>query len=460
MASFKRFGVAAAVAAALGASGVAQALTLAQPGDALLIPYVVAGQLGKSKTVTNTLIGVIVADPRTVNTEQFKDLSQDPTLWPHLPAAGTLSPLATKVYDGSNPIFPAGTPRCSKNVAGSNGANLHWYWFNKDSIHMADDTISVSCEDFARFDWNYVLGKKFSTLVDQPGYMVITDDAAKAGGASGLVLYGAAYQIRGNWASQAFIPVVPMVDSKDGTLGDEVTHGGSQILNVNPVTAGMLLPSPTSALAAVDPNLSSFGTGATARFSMRYFLDSALNGATTFVVWFPDTGYSTRAAVPVLVYDADEDPSSASVALPHELNLVQVESGVSTPTAPYTAVLSSNLDHENTDGAGVTAVGNAVDTGFVFFELSDFRAVAKDVVVDGNSVSEPASSITNGIYDGGIYYSDSVGALVSCAGTDPTGTAQYGECSRAGVAFSLIGIGGGAVADQVQTELAHERGVK
>jgi hypothetical protein len=33
------------------------------------------------------------------------------------------------------------------------------------------------------------------------------------------------------------------------------------------------------------------------------------------------------------------------------------------------------------------------------------------------------------------------------------------ESSRAGFAFSLIGIGGGAVADQVQTELAHERGI-
>ena len=42
LANFKKVGVAAAVAAALGASGAAQAVMQGTPGDALLIPFVVA----------------------------------------------------------------------------------------------------------------------------------------------------------------------------------------------------------------------------------------------------------------------------------------------------------------------------------------------------------------------------------------------------------------------------------
>ena len=58
LANFKKFGVAAAVAAALGASGAAQAVTLGEPGGALLIPHVIYD----SKAQVNTLIGVTVGD--------------------------------------------------------------------------------------------------------------------------------------------------------------------------------------------------------------------------------------------------------------------------------------------------------------------------------------------------------------------------------------------------------------
>jgi hypothetical protein len=412
LANFKKFGVAAAVASALGAAGAAQAFSLGDPADALLIPYVFAGANAKG-VVTNTLVGLVVANPANVNLGQFADFSVNPPVAPDLATGnpgsighGTLTP-------GSK--FNGTTPWCT-------AGRLHWYFFNIDSQEVADGTINVTCEDFVRLDWNYITDQKFPSAKGVPGYMVISDDigGSTRGGVSGLVLYGAAYQIRGNWGSQAFIPAVPLVDSVDGTVGDEVTHSGAFVTNVIPVTAGLSLPY-QSATSTADQSW----------FSLRYFLDPALNGATTFVLWFPDTAYQTRLTQQVVVFDADELPVSAATSAPHELNLIQVDptANPAKPSAPHTAVLRDGLTHTNTDGSGTSAVGSAVNTGFVLFDVHD-RHSSGSVVVDGNTIFEGATVYT------------------------PF------ENSRAGFAFSLIGIGGGSAPDQVQTELAHERGLK
>ena len=71
LANFKKISVAAAVAAALGASGAAQAVIQSEPGDALLIPYVATSGAGK----LNTMISVVVASPASVNVSQFDTLT-------------------------------------------------------------------------------------------------------------------------------------------------------------------------------------------------------------------------------------------------------------------------------------------------------------------------------------------------------------------------------------------------
>jgi hypothetical protein len=412
LANFKKFGVAAAVASALGAAGAAQAFSLGDPADALLIPYVFAGANAKG-VVTNTLVGLVVANPANVNLAQFADVSTNPVTLPGPGSQGSIG--HGTLTPGSK--FNSTTPWCAP-------GRLHWYFFNIDSQEVADGTIPVTCEDFVRIDWNYITDKSFPSAKGVPGYMVIGDDigGSTRGGVSGLVLYGAAYQIRGNWGSQAYIPAVPLVDSVDGTAGDEVTHSGAFVTNVNPVTAGLSLPYATNLVnPAADQSW----------FSLRYFLDPALNGATTFVLWFPDTAYQTRLTQQVVVFDADEGPLSAATSAPHELNLIQVDptADPKKPSAPHTAVLRDGLTHTNTDGSGVSAVGSAVNTGFVLFDVHDIHS-SGSVVVDGNTIFEGASVFT------------------------PV------ELSRAGFAFSLIGIGGGSAPDQVQTELAHERGLK
>jgi hypothetical protein len=343
LANFKNVRVAAAVAAALGASGAANAVIESHPGDALLIPYVATSGAGK----LNTMISVIVASPTTVNVGQF------PTL-----------------------TGPKTTEGCT--------GRIHWYFFDKSSIEIVDDTIPVTCDDWVGIDFGSVVEtKKLPSALNVPGYMVIADAKANETTASNMILYGAAYQIRGNWATQAYIPVLPLVDDVDSARRDEVKHRGASFLSeVNPVTAGMLLADET-------------GEGSI--FSMRYFVQSsAPAGSTEFVLWFPDNNNALRGSQTVLVFDADEKAISARTSIPYELNVLKVASDAAVGGL-YTGIIKDGL----------------ADTGFVLFDVIDFST----------------SSTVNG----------------------------YG--SRAGVAFSLIGVDG-AIGEQTQTELAHERGVQ
>ena len=373
LANFKKIGVAAAVATAIGASGVAQAVTLGHPGDALLIPHV----FGDKAAGTNTLIGITVASPDYVNVGQFADLSQ---LAPTHPAGvGTLTPNAKE--------------GCKS------GGTLHWYFFDQQSVEVVDDTIPVTCEDFVRFDWNHIVEVKgLPSAESLAGYLVITDNKANETTASSLILYATAYLIQGNWSSMAYIPALPLVDSVDGTQGDEVSHRGSFVTNVNPVTAGMLLPSEN--------------TADTAWFSMRYFLDPALGGSTRFVLWFPDNNFADRSSQSIIVYDAEEKGISARTSIPCELNIVNVSPTANSETC--FGAIRDGLTHNNPDDQGDTAIGSAVNSGFVLFNVRDYT--------DDSSVTPV-------------------------------------EGSRAGFAFSLIGVSGASTA-QVQTELAHERGLK
>ncbi|HOW75876.1 MAG TPA: hypothetical protein P5102_09960 [Candidatus Competibacteraceae bacterium] len=343
LANFKKVSVAAAVAAALGASGAAQAVIESYPGDALLVPYVATNGAGK----LNTMISVIVASPATVNVSQF------PTL--------------------TGP----------KTVAGCSG-KIHWYFFDKNSVEIVDDTIPVTCDDWVGIDFGSIVeAKKLPSALNVPGYMVIADASASETTASNKILYGAAYQIRGNWSTQAYIPVLPLIDDVDGASRDEVKHRGASFLgDVNPVTAGMLL--------ADEPGEGSI-------FSLRYFLQSSdPEGSTEFVLWFPDNN-EARGSQTVLVYNADEVAISARTSIPNELNVLKVAADAKVGGL-YTGVITDGL----------------ADTGFVLFDVVDFNAETS--AVNGNG-------------------------------------------SRAGVAFSLIGVKGSNV-EQTQTELAHERGVQ
>jgi hypothetical protein len=246
--------------------------------------------------------------------------------------------------------------------------HLHWFFFDASSVEIVDGFLPVTCEDWVGIDFAAAIEKAPSAL-GVAGYLVIADAVANETTASTKILYGSAWLIQGNWATQAYIPVLPMLDIADGAPGDEVFHQGRDALkNVNPVRAGMQL---------------AYNKDTTAGFSLRYFLGSDPTGDTAFVLWFPDNS-SARSNNTIWVYDAEEGYGSARASYPKELNIL---------TVGPEGDIQDWLD----------------ETGFVLFEVSD------------------STSTTN--------------------------------VSRGGIAFSLIGVDGGN-AVQIQTELAHERGVK
>ena len=356
LANFKKIGVAAAVATAIGASGAAQAITLGEPGGALLVPHV----LFDSTAGVNTMVGVTVGD------------SVPPGQFPTVQGTGS---------------------ECSDGAL----KQLHWYFFSTKSVHLADGAVNISCNDFSRFDWGFVItnpSRPFPSLDGVTGYLVLSSNNARSDSDfSSFTLYGSAYLIQGDWASEAYIPVLPLRDAAGG-VGDEVTYKGGIPSDVNPLLAGMPL---------------AYEKGVAARFSLRYFVDpTPLNGNTRFVLWFPDNsgdkhgdGSISRTAVAIDVYDADEVAVSSTLSLPNELNVVDangIDGTTNDPTGHAIIDLASGQP--------------ALDAGFVLFHLAD----------TSNTKTGP-------------------------------------ENSRAGVAFSLIGLGTSANSVQVQTDLAHERGI-
>jgi len=398
MTNFKKIGVAAAVAAALGASGAAQAVQLGVPGEALLIPYVLAD----SANQVNSLIGVTVTRLNGVD-----NAAAVTTLYSTLTPGAAGAPAAPEQHDGCVPV---------NNVK----QRLHWYFFTNKSVHVADGGLNITCEDFVRFDWanqaKGALGLDGKPLDGQLGYIVIASEADRGlvGGAAApgkMALYGASYLIQGNWASEAYIPVVPL-NAAEVTYGP---GGGLAIpTQVNPLAAGMPLA----------PFIAAPGPSTTASFSLRYFLDPALGGSTRFVLWFPDnvpgaadtvctTSNAQRCGVPIEVYDADEGHRSAGLNLPYELNVIDAATQVSYVSATPFGVGDG---HDSTLIDAAPDPAQAVKTGFVRFDISD------------------------GIWP---VASGAIPALLD----------------RAGIAFSLVGIGTDANKTQLQTELAHERGV-
>ena len=362
LANFKKIGVAAAVATAIGASGAAQAITLGEPGGALLVPHV----LFDSTAGVNTMVGVTVGD------------SVPPGQFPTVQGTGS---------------------ECSDGAL----KQLHWYFFSTKSVHLADGAVNISCNDFSRFDWGFVItnpARPFPSLDGVTGYLVLSSNNARSDSAfSSFTLYGSAYLIQGDWASEAYIPVLPLRDAAGG-VGDEVTYKGGIPSDVNPLLAGMPL---------------AYDADTAARFSLRYFVDpTPLNGNTRFVLWFPDNngdehgdGKIVRTNVAIDVYDADEVAVSSTISLPDELNIIEAKDIDGTTNDPS--------GHEITDLASGQP---AMDSGFVLFHLADTTNTETAALSDGFNVY-----------------------------------------SRAGISFSLIDIGTSANSVQVQTDLAHERGI-
>jgi hypothetical protein len=328
MRNFKKVSIAAAVTTALGVAGTAQALTLGEPGEALLVPYALC-DTNASVGQINTLVGITVpatlgGDPTPIG----RDLSEG-----RLGSGYSTAPHVTgyNAGNGVSAAIPYGLP------SDPQVENIHWYFFDRDSTPIIDDGLHATRNDYVPFDWCGKISELDAGNVADgvQGYLVFTNDPEVRSGA-GFAMYGDAGLIQGNWESAAYIPVVPMADSEDDSLG--------LLACENEVMQGKSFPTDVSPLCAGTPTDNNNGIRDEAVLNVRYFSDPALNGGTDMVLWSdsncngsglvvvvnPDGSLTgavacDRRTLHLEVFDTEEEHNSATVDLSHELNVLDPE---------------------------------------------------------------------------------------------------------------------------------------
>jgi len=397
---FKKTGVAAALTGALLATASLSSnatVQLSSAGDVLLVPYVVCDLNADISKQTNTLVGLI-------------------TFWKTrlglIDKNGALLPAPAGLAN----VKPFGTPTVPERVTtprgGKKGA-VHWYFYNQKSEHLLDGVIPVTDNDFVRVDWCSIVQSDPNTigkLSGVPGYMLFVDDrfdSAQLSGQPNIVgmpefaLYGHAYQIKGNWASQAFIPVVsnpsctfdvtPNTPASDITCsGVEGRPNGFWINVLKSTTDGY--PQVERLVSGID--FTSSAVRQVRDVYIRYFLDPALATVNNMVFWFNNNATLSYPRVAAgETYNSEQVYiRSFSYQLPYELNLV-----TSTPTAPA----FPGMIHEELDAGALVK-----NTGVVRFGVPEIQS--------------------------GI------------------------EWAASGVVFNMLGLGAGDNATQLQTEMATE----
>lgn len=390
---FKKLAVASAVAGAMGFAGSASAITLGDSGSVLLVPHVICD----TATQTNTLIGAITSG---VNGPL-----------PTAPVADVGGVMPTTGFGvGTATARPA---RISAKQTGANVQRVHWYFYDVNSNHVIDGTIAVTANDFVRFDWCGQLEEAgfVAELDGTPGYILMMDDRFdNVRLDTGVQLQGHSYLITGNWASQAFIPVLTV-------NGANIGAGVDGYPRVNALPNGISYETATS-----NDTIGNFR-----QVTMRYFLDPALSTGTDFVFWFnrnargtaADRNYDrTRAAVEV--FDSEQVfKNSSNANLGAELNIIR-----NTPTQSTFPGMRSGFD------------GDAVNTGLVHFYVPTATLSAQLEPYGGAAAGNPP--------------------VQGAAGGVGTAYGNGANFRHSGVAFGFVRLGAGGNAQQVQTELASE----
>lgn len=427
----------------------ANAITLGEPGGALLVPYVTCDStLLNGAPAMNTQVAIVTAGMETL--EAF-------------------DPSTRQLVDGILTPPPNGVPpfRGPLGAASANyGGALQITFFDKTSKHKLDYQLPVTYNDVVLLDWCAAPGVKGNPNTDEaagayPGYLLIYDaeNYKPTGGVpntgSQYGLWGSAFLIKNGWDSMAFIPVISLADSAGmdaagnlwiDPLGDKTGQSNEIIYDRNgrPI---QVVPW----LAGIRMNNQN-GIKDNYILSIRYFLDNTLAAKNQFVFWFSEncTGLASespygcnRRIVHADVFDTDENfKNSDQTSLPYELNILEyiaadpvkeLVDGKCVPIQPQpgfpegwlAGMLNGAIEHRpNADGGEYFCTNNS---GLVFFKISE--AVGG---FEGNSNAAPGGQADNNMY------------------------------FTAGVAFNLMflhaGRGGATPIEQVQTELAQERG--
>jgi hypothetical protein len=243
---------------------------------------------------------------------------------------------------------------------------IHWWFYDAQSVHKLNGVIPATDNDFVRFDWCSIIRETGQTTLNGvAGYMIFASDEVDRNkkAVPSFALYGHAYLIQGNWASQAFIPVLSnpiwSLNATGGILAYNVTERAGY-----PAFARLVTGNDFTQLSGTAPSVQR-------DVYMRYFLDPALATENRMVFWFnfnagsydavgaaglgyPNTSGVIRSpAVAGETYDSEQVyRNSFSITLPYELNIL-----VSRPSAP----LFPGMIHSETEAySGATVVNTGV----------------------------------------------------------------------------------------------------
>jgi hypothetical protein len=289
----------AASVLAMGYTTTAQAL---DPGEAVLVPYVVYD----SAKQVNTLIGITI--PST--------LGNDPTQIEEGGAAHSGSGFTTANQEGATDCDLTGAPD-STNATGS----ISWWFLDNLGSIQHEGIINTGCDDFVALDWGSEAGSSgISSLNGMVGFIILANNSATFGSSDPeFAMYADAAVVTGNWTSAAFIPTFPMTDSTSNSSFEqginEIIYTGGQPTQYSPLTSGMGLDNDDG--TAND----------TARFDMRYYLGAALNGETKLVIWLDQNCRGgadgcDRTNVAVSVFDSNRTSVAQTLNLSRRLNVI------------------------------------------------------------------------------------------------------------------------------------------
>jgi hypothetical protein len=276
------------------------------------------------------------------------------------------------------------------------GGRVHWYFFNKRSVEVADGIIPVTPNDGVLISWTEAANGQYE---NQAGYMVIANESARNGTAATFSFFGNAWLVGALHLDPAdnrripgiglplvgsTIPVLGMNDGVDGPVTPGNTCAQPDVLDSVKYRGG--IP------CAVSPLIAGFRTNRSNGVYDFFAMDLALSNRlvpTIHVIWSDQNlnntaainkAYPGNTAVPnpiarVDVYDMDELSCSTTVRLPNELNTLWI------PPAYETNELTLKLWNQpfkwmtNTDLLCVVSDQNPaslITAGFVQYSIDEY----------------------------------------------------------------------------------------
>lgn len=324
---FKKLAIAAGVSSAISMMSMpSHAVIQGAAGEALLVPLVVYATEAESGYDANTIIQVSI--PGSIGFDDVPNIFIAPNTTPTNPG---------ETPEAGPTLFPN-----DQDLKNTETAKIHWYWFDKRSVHRLDKPLPVTANDVVTIDWKQQSVTSGARYDGVAGYMVIGTEIARRGQAADFNMFGDAWLEMnpdpGNLttATLASIPVLPMSDGQDGMYGrddagqlrvgpdDNVVYRGGIPASVSPMISGMR----TNRSDGI-PDITIFDLPLFSR-----------DMPSMHVVWLDQNQALTSNAagfynypIAVDVYDSEEIACSATVNLPHELNVIWIQ-----PVDPGTGI--------------------------------------------------------------------------------------------------------------------------